>query len=105
MSQTRLQRIFIPQRTTDPHVAPQRPKAAEASARDNRSGVDEIPVYESPAAAASKPAKAKRLIPPKQFPNVKADIDGKDLTKIGRVGASKRVFLKLPKNTITLSVA
>jgi hypothetical protein len=36
-----------PSERRTPHVAPQRPKAAEASARDNRSGVSEIPVHES----------------------------------------------------------
>lgn len=53
------------------------------------------------AGAASKPAKAKRMIPPEQLPAFKAEIDGKDLTKIGMVEALKKVFPKLPKDAIT----
>jgi chromatin assembly factor 1 subunit A len=50
---------------------------------------------------ASKPTKAKRMIPPEQLPAFKAEIDGKDLTKIGMVEALKKVFPKLPKDAIT----
>jgi chromatin assembly factor 1 subunit A len=48
-----------------------------------------------------KPAKAKRLIPPEHLPAFKAEIEGKDLTKIGMVEALKKVFPKLPKDAIT----
>jgi chromatin assembly factor 1 subunit A len=50
---------------------------------------------------ASKPAKAKRMIPPEQLSAFKAEIDGKDLTKIGMIEALKKVFPKLPKDAIT----
>lgn len=56
---------------------------------------------QAPTAAASKPAKAKRMIPPEQLPAFKAEVDGKDLTKIGMVEALKKVFPKLPKDAIT----
>ncbi|CAO2647363.1 Nn.00g082850.m01.CDS01 [Neocucurbitaria sp. VM-36] len=49
----------------------------------------------------SKPAKAKRLIPAEQLPAFKAEIEGKDLTKIGMIEALKKVFPKLPKDAIT----
>jgi chromatin assembly factor 1 subunit A len=49
----------------------------------------------------SKPAKAKRMIPPEQLSAFKAEIDGKDLTKIGMIEALKKVFPKLPKDAIT----
>ncbi|KAF1848070.1 uncharacterized protein K460DRAFT_307930 [Cucurbitaria berberidis CBS 394.84] len=50
---------------------------------------------------ASKPTKAKRQIPPEQLPAFKAEIEGKDLTKIGMVEALKKMFPKLPKDAIT----
>lgn len=53
------------------------------------------------ATSASKPVKAKRLIPTEQLPAFKAEIDGKDLTKIGMIEALKKVFPKLPKDAIT----
>lgn len=56
---------------------------------------------QAPPATASKPVKAKRMIPPEQLPAFKAEIDGKDLTKIGMVEALKKVFPKLPKDAIT----
>jgi chromatin assembly factor 1 subunit A len=49
----------------------------------------------------SKPGKAKRLIPNDQLPAFKAEIEGKDLTKIGMVEALKKVFPKFPKDAIT----
>ncbi|KAH7396226.1 chromatin assembly factor 1 subunit A-domain-containing protein [Pyrenochaeta sp. MPI-SDFR-AT-0127] len=51
--------------------------------------------------SASKSAKAKRMIPTEQLPAFKAEIDGKDLTKIGMIEALKKVFPKLPKDAIT----
>lgn len=53
------------------------------------------------AVSATKTTKAKRMIPPEQLPAFKAEIDGKDLTKIGMVEALKKVFPKLPKDAIT----
>ncbi|KAI4683501.1 uncharacterized protein J4E88_004677 [Alternaria novae-zelandiae] len=54
----------------------------------------------------TKPAKAKRLVPTEQLEAFKAEIEGKDLTKIGMIEALKKVFPKLPKDAIsnTLSV-
>jgi chromatin assembly factor 1 subunit A len=49
----------------------------------------------------SKPAKVKRLIPSEHLPAFKAEVEGKDLTKIGMVEALKKVFPKLPKDAIT----
>jgi chromatin assembly factor 1 subunit A len=48
-----------------------------------------------------KPAKAKRLISDEHLPAFKAEIEGKDLTKIGMVEALKKVFPRLPKDAIT----
>jgi chromatin assembly factor 1 subunit A len=56
---------------------------------------------QAPSGTASKPVKAKRMIPPEQLSAFKAEIDGKDLTKIGMVEALKKVFPKLPKDAIT----
>ncbi|KAH3905482.1 hypothetical protein HBH56_218350 [Parastagonospora nodorum] len=56
---------------------------------------------QAPSGTASKPAKAKRMIPPEQLQAFKAEIDGKDLTKIGMVEALKKIFPKLPKDAIT----
>ena len=50
---------------------------------------------------ASKPAKAKRLIPDEHLPAFKAEIEGKDFTKLGMIEALKKVFPKLPKDAIT----
>ncbi|CAI9628383.1 unnamed protein product [Alternaria burnsii] len=60
----------------------------------------------SAAATPTKPAKAKRLVPTEQLPAFKAEIEGKDLTKIGMIEALKKAFPKLPKDAIsnTLSV-
>ncbi|KAH6882341.1 chromatin assembly factor 1 subunit A-domain-containing protein [Alternaria rosae] len=54
----------------------------------------------------TKLAKAKRLVPTEQLAAFKAEIEGKDLTKIGMIEALKKVFPKLPKDAIsnTLSV-
>ncbi|KAL6706335.1 chromatin assembly factor-I (CAF-I) p90 subunit [Coniothyrium glycines] len=49
----------------------------------------------------SKQTKAKRMIPAEQLPAFRAEIDGKDLTKIGMIEALKKVFPKLPKDAIT----
>ncbi len=51
--------------------------------------------------ASSKPVKAKRLIPAEQMEAFKAEIEGKDLTKIGMVEALKKAFPKFPKDAIT----
>jgi chromatin assembly factor 1 subunit A len=56
---------------------------------------------QQPSGTASKPAKTKRMIPTEQLAAFKAEIDGKDLTKIGMVEALKKVFPKLPKDAIT----
>jgi chromatin assembly factor 1 subunit A len=60
----------------------------------------------SAAATPTKPAKAKRQVPTEQLPAFKAEIEGKDLTKIGMIEALKKAFPKLPKDAIsnTLSV-
>ncbi|KAH7071482.1 chromatin assembly factor 1 subunit A-domain-containing protein [Paraphoma chrysanthemicola] len=50
---------------------------------------------------ASKPAKARRMIPSEHMPAFKAEIEGKDLTKIGMVEALKKMFPKIPKDAIT----
>jgi len=51
--------------------------------------------------SASKPAKAKRMIPPEHMSAFKTEVQGKDLTKIGMVEALKKVFPKIPKDAIT----
>ncbi|KZM27097.1 hypothetical protein ST47_g1781 [Ascochyta rabiei] len=51
--------------------------------------------------AVSKPAASKKLIPDDQLPAFKAEIQGKDLTKIGMIEALKKAFPKLPKAAIT----
>lgn len=60
----------------------------------------------STAATPTKPAKTKRLVPTEQLPAFTAEIEGKDLTKIGMIEALKKAFPKLPKDAIsnTLSV-
>jgi chromatin assembly factor 1 subunit A len=55
----------------------------------------------TPSSTASKPVKARRMIPAEQLQAFKAEIDGKDLTKIGMVEALKKAFPKLPKDAIT----
>jgi chromatin assembly factor 1 subunit A len=54
----------------------------------------------------TKPTKAKRLVPTEQLPAFKAEVEGKDLTKIGMIEALKKAFPKLPKDAIsnTLSI-
>ena len=54
-----------------------------------------------PVTTPGKSAKAKRMVPPEQLPAFKAEVEGKDLTKIGMVEALKKVFPKLPKDAIT----
>lgn len=58
------------------------------------------------AGSSAKPAKAKRMVPSEQLPAFKAEVDGKDLTKLGMIEALKKAFPKLPKDAIsnTLSV-
>jgi chromatin assembly factor 1 subunit A len=49
----------------------------------------------------SKPAVPKKMVPDDQLPAFKAEIQGKDLTKIGMIEALKKAFPKLPKAAIT----
>lgn len=58
------------------------------------------------ASTSARPVKAKRMIPPEQLSAFKAEIDGKDYTKLGMIEALKKAFPKLPKDAIsnTLSV-
>jgi chromatin assembly factor 1 subunit A len=60
----------------------------------------------SPSGTPGKPAKAKRMVPAEQLPAFKAEIEGKDLTKLGMIEYLKKAFPKLPKDAIsnTLSV-
>ena len=46
------------------------------------------------------------MIPPEHMTAFKAEIDGKDLTKIGMIESLKKAFPKIPKDAIsnTLSV-
>lgn len=59
-----------------------------------------------PVGTAAKPVKAKRMIPTEQLPAFKAEVEGKDYTKLGMIEALKKAFPKLPKDAIsnTLSV-
>lgn len=50
---------------------------------------------------ASKLAVAKKMVPDDQLPAFKAEIQGKDLTKIGMIEALNKAFPKLPKAAIT----
>ncbi|USP72958.1 hypothetical protein yc1106_00232 [Curvularia clavata] len=60
----------------------------------------------APSSAPAKPAKAKRMVPAEQLQAFKAEIEGKDLTKLGMIESLKKAFPKLPKDAIsnTLSV-
>ncbi|KAF2125543.1 hypothetical protein P153DRAFT_370197 [Dothidotthia symphoricarpi CBS 119687] len=58
------------------------------------------PPQTPPASTTSKAVKAKRLIPADQLPAFKAEVEGKDLTKIGMIEALKKAFPKLPKDAI-----
>lgn len=49
----------------------------------------------------AKPAISKKMVPDDQLPAFKAEILGKDLTKIGMIEALKKAFPKLPKAAIT----
>jgi chromatin assembly factor 1 subunit A len=51
--------------------------------------------------AASKASTPKKTVPDDQLPAFKAEIQGKDLTKIGMIEALKKAFPKLPKAAIT----
>lgn len=51
--------------------------------------------------ATSKPTTPKKMVPDDQLPAFKAEIQGKDLTKIGMIEALKKAFPKLPKAAIT----
>ncbi|KAF2626579.1 hypothetical protein BU25DRAFT_422342 [Macroventuria anomochaeta] len=55
----------------------------------------------SASSTASKPAAPRKMIPDDQLPAFKAEIQGKDLTKIGMIEALKKAFPKLPKAAIT----
>ncbi|KAJ4988600.1 chromatin assembly factor 1 subunit A [Stagonosporopsis vannaccii] len=50
---------------------------------------------------AAKTALPKKMVPDEQLPAFKAEIQGKDLTKIGMIEALKKAFPKLPKAAIT----
>ncbi|KAJ4352902.1 chromatin assembly factor-I (CAF-I) p90 subunit [Ascochyta clinopodiicola] len=50
---------------------------------------------------ASKSTATKKMVPDDQLPAFKAEIQGKDLTKIGMIEALKKAFPKLPKAAIT----
>lgn len=50
---------------------------------------------------ATKTALPKKTVPDDQLPAFKAEIEGKDLTKIGMIEALKKAFPKLPKAAIT----
>ncbi|KAF1928238.1 uncharacterized protein M421DRAFT_420773 [Didymella exigua CBS 183.55] len=54
-----------------------------------------------PSAIATKPTALKKMVPDEQLPAFKAEIQGKDLTKIGMIEALKKAFPKLPKAAIT----
>jgi chromatin assembly factor 1 subunit A len=55
----------------------------------------------STTATALKPSAPKKMVPDDQLPAFKAEIQGKDLTKIGMIEALKKAFPKLPKAAIT----
>jgi chromatin assembly factor 1 subunit A len=55
----------------------------------------------APSATAVKPAASKKTVPDDQLPAFKAEIQGKDLTKLGMIEALKKAFPKLPKAAIT----
>ena len=50
---------------------------------------------------SSKPSKNKRMVPAEQLPAFKAEIEGKDLTKLGMIESLKKAFPKLPKDAIS----
>ncbi|EMD67341.1 hypothetical protein GGP41_007249 [Bipolaris sorokiniana] len=60
----------------------------------------------TPSSTSGKSAKAKRMVPAEQLSAFKAEIEGKDLTKLGMIESLKKAFPKLPKDAIsnTLSV-
>ena len=55
----------------------------------------------APSATACKPVAPKKMVPDEQLPAFKAEIQGKDLTKLGMIEALKKAFPKLPKAAIT----
>ena len=55
----------------------------------------------APSVTASKPAAPKKMVPDDQLPAFKAEIQGKDLTKLGMIEALKKAFPRLPKAAIT----
>lgn len=55
----------------------------------------------TPSATVTKPAAPKKMVPDDQLPAFKAEIQGKDFTKIGMIEALKKAFPKLPKASIT----
>ncbi|KAF2852028.1 hypothetical protein T440DRAFT_393703 [Plenodomus tracheiphilus IPT5] len=85
---------------------PMNPPRAPLAQRTMNGLLNTLNTPSTPQASSSKPAKAKRMIPPEQLPAFRAEVDGKDLTKIGMIEALKKAFPKLPKDAIsnTLSV-
>ncbi|OAL46863.1 hypothetical protein IQ07DRAFT_623772 [Pyrenochaeta sp. DS3sAY3a] len=77
------------------------PPRAPLQLRTGNGLLNTISLQNSTSGSASKPAKAKRLIPNDQLPAFKAEIEGQDLTKLGMVEALKKAFPKLPKDAIT----
>ena len=59
----------------------------------------------SASSTASKSAAPKKMVPDDQLPAFKAEIQGKDLTKIGMIEALKKAFPKLPKAAITSTLS
>jgi chromatin assembly factor 1 subunit A len=56
-------------------------------------------------ATTPKNTPPKRLVPDDQMAAFKAEIQGKDLTKIGMIEALKKAFPKLPKQMITQTLS
>ncbi|KAI8933215.1 hypothetical protein NX059_009850 [Plenodomus lindquistii] len=86
---------------------PMNPPRAPLAQRTMNGLLNTLNTPSAPQASTTvKPAKAKRMIPSDQLPAFKAEVDGKDLTKIGMIEALKKAFPKLPKDAIsnTLSV-
>lgn len=77
------------------------PPRAPLQQRTGNGLLNTISLQNSTSSSASKPAKAKRLIPNEQLPAFKAEIEGQNLTKLGMVEALKKAFPKLPKDAIT----
>lgn len=90
--------------TTDKNTtntASMNPPRAPLTQRNMNGLLNTFNTPSAPRPGSAKPTKAKRMIPTETLPAFKAEIDGKDLTKIGMVEALKKVFPKLPKDAIT----